>query len=86
MLEYIPRKQIVEYLKDGWRLVAGHEYLPGDYAVVMIKPDQPEALSPRQMSNIRSMFLPEPRRIRSNLGAAAVSRNTAWAYAKRETA
>lgn len=74
-LEYFPRKQIVEALERGYRLVPGHAYLPGDYAIIMCKPDAPEALTSRQMSDIRSIFLPPARPIRSNLCMGAVSRN-----------
>lgn len=43
-LTFIPRARIVTALQDGWRLVPGHDYEPGDYAILMYRPDQIEAL------------------------------------------
>lgn len=38
-LTYIPRSQLREALLAGHRLVPGHEYRPGDWAILMQEPE-----------------------------------------------
>jgi hypothetical protein len=76
ILEYIPRAQVHDSLKDGWRLVPGHEYQPGEYAVLMHRPDAPEELAPLEMEAQAARFMPLPRK-RGNRRAGAASRAVA---------
>lgn len=43
-LEFFPRHQIVDRLKEGWRLIPDHSYDRLEYAYVMSRPEEPEAI------------------------------------------
>ena len=37
-LQYAPRHLVIERIRQGWRLIPGHSYDPGDWAILMIVP------------------------------------------------
>lgn len=69
-LQFIPRKRIVEALEYGYRLIPGHEYQANDFAILMMKPEAPEALTSREISDIRSQFLPSRLRLKNTVAGA----------------
>jgi hypothetical protein len=38
-LDFVPRSQLEQRLRDGWSLVPGHNYIRGDWAILMVAPD-----------------------------------------------
>lgn len=84
-LSFCPRSQLVQWLNDGYRLILGHEYAPGDYAILMVKPDEPEALSARRIGIIALQFQ-KPRNTRSNKSCGASSRQWQRFHKDREYA
>jgi hypothetical protein len=45
IVEFVPRKGLVEALNAGWRTLPNHTYNPGDYAILMVLPEVPEPVS-----------------------------------------
>jgi hypothetical protein len=72
-IEFIPRKQVAERLAAGFRLIPGHDYSPGDYAILMVRPTYPEPLTAAQIRTLAARFMPRPTGI-ANKSAAATSR------------
>lgn len=57
-IEYIPRRQVEAHLTAGWRLIKGHTYALGDWAVLMRKPETPEPLTARQIRTMAAIYNP----------------------------
>lgn len=70
MLEYIPRQHLRARLLEGWSLVPGHEYSPGDYAILMLPPSGEKPTQPI-VNRIEKWFSPPS--WRSNKSAAGSS-------------
>ena len=54
VLDFVPRKQLQDWLTAGWRLLPSHEYQPGDYAILIMLPDSGEDAEPMTDAQIRS--------------------------------
>lgn len=76
-LSYAPRSQVAAWLGAGWRLVPGHEYVPGDRSILMVF--APGMDLPAGLADKLSAAPPPPR---LNLSAAATSRNRTRSKAK----
>ena len=57
-IEFTPRRLLVDRLRAGWRLIAGHEYAPHDYAVLMHLPEAPEPIDERRIRLTAMRFAP----------------------------
>lgn len=44
-VEFQPRKLLVQRLEEGWRLLADHDYIPGDRCILMHRPAVPEPIN-----------------------------------------
>lgn len=90
-LQYIPRKQIVPALEQGFRLIADHEYDPSDWAFVMQCEPEREVTADdiRQLNALLKAIPPKkPSRYRANISRAASAggQKTAakWAWAEKK--
>ncbi len=72
-LEYIPRRELVDRLRDGWRLVNSHEYTLHDYAILMQPPPAVFQMDERRIRQIDAKFAPR-RACASNRSQGATSR------------
>lgn len=45
-LDFVPRSQLAQRLADGWSLLPGHDYRPGDWAILMVAP--PDGFRPAE--------------------------------------
>lgn len=73
-IEYAPRRLLSDRLRAG--LVPGHEYNPGDYAIVLVLQDEPSPVTERWIRIVSSRFATKGRG-QSNKSTAASSRNHA---------
>ena len=72
IVDYHPRRFLVDRLNEGWQLIPGHEYAPADYAIVMQLPEEVVIPTPRQVRQMMIPFIPGNRR-QSNKSNGAVS-------------
>lgn len=75
-IDFAPRKQLSDWLRDGWRLVPRHNYNPGDYAIMVQRSDDPEPISEQAIRVTAARFLPKPTGF-NNRSAGASSRQGA---------
>lgn len=75
-IDYIPRRQVAERLRAGWRLIPGHEYNPADYAILMMLPEVQSPVTAKWMKAVAARFEKAPAKA-SNKSAGASSRNHA---------
>jgi len=59
-LQFVPRKQVVEHLENGWRLLPDHRYIPHDYAILMERVERPEPLTTEQIHAMWERIDPSP--------------------------
>lgn len=72
-IEYCPRSQILGWLSIGWRLLPDVEYQPGDYAILMFKPEVSTEMPASVMRAVADRFQPVLT-TRSNKSRGASSR------------
>lgn len=72
-IEFVPRKQLATKLREGWRLVPGHEYNPSDWAILVWLPDVSTPIPAQLVRQIEARFLPKPVGL-GNKSVAATSR------------
>jgi len=53
-LDFCTRKHLPAVLAAGWRLVPGHEYRAGDYAILIMLPDSGEVIEAMTAAQIRT--------------------------------
>lgn len=75
LLDYAPRKQLAEWLMNGWSPVEGHEYNPNDYAYLLQKDgiERTSRVAFAIIERIAPERIPEPRQ--SNLTRARIVAN-----------
>lgn len=60
-LQYIPRKQLVDKLHEGYRLLPDVEYRENEYAILMYLPEIPCPMTEKQVGKVAAKFArPEP--------------------------
>lgn len=74
-LHFIPRAKLVDHLSSGWRLVPGHEYSAGEYAILMFKPEVPAEMSIDDIRRVTYQFEPTVSRWVSNKSRGASTRH-----------
>lgn len=74
-VEFFPRKELAKAFRKGWRLIPGHESRPGDWAILLHRPE-PVAKAPAEdMEAWAARFRdPEPRPVLKNTVAANMGR------------
>lgn len=74
-LDFVSRSQLAQKLRDGWSLIPGHNYIRGDWAILMVAPVEIRQPSAAEIDRTIAMLSPLPRRQRvSNIKARAMGR------------
>ncbi len=53
-LDFCSRRDLTARLEAGWRLVPGHEYRAGDYAILLMLPEAGEVIEAMTAAQIRT--------------------------------
>lgn len=75
---FAPRKRLLAWFKDGWRIVPGYVYEPGDWAILLYMPTYPKPAPEDLMQAWVRRFEAEPRPVLSNHTAANRSTALRW--------
>lgn len=67
---FAPRKKLLAYFEEGWRLLPGHEYHPSDWAILVYMPTYPKPVPMELMKRWALRFqTPERPAISNNRSA-----------------
>lgn len=76
-LDFCTRRELMARLEAGWRLVPGHEYQAGDWAILLMLPEEPEPMTDAQIRKVCAdlyLYRGERHGNRSAGGISAASR------------
>jgi len=61
-VRFAPRAKLLDWFKEGWRLVEGHQYRPDDWAILVVMPTYPKPVELAEMIAWTKRFEPAPKR------------------------
>jgi len=75
-LGYAPRAKLLDWFKEGWRLIKDYDYQPGDWAILVYMPTYPKPVPVELMLEWVRRFEP-PAKIASLPNVVAAGRHSA---------
>lgn len=72
-VEFFPRAALLDAFKAGWRLIPAYEYHPGDWAILLYKPECRTVATVALIDAWIAKVAPAAKRFNSNASAARAS-------------